>query len=78
MLSQAVDTIVINEIFWTWTARREQGWILAKIAREYGIKVVVAVCLTPLIYALHAIIVKRFGIDPEAHEGADKKESLAP
>lgn len=68
ILSQAVDTIVINEIFWNWTARREQGWILAKIGREYGIKLVVAIFLTPLIYALHALIVKRFGIDPEVHE----------
>ncbi|MFO0666952.1 MAG: queuosine precursor transporter [Polyangiaceae bacterium] len=69
ILSQAVDTIVINEIFWNWTARREQGWIVAKMAREYGIKVVVAIFLTPVIYALHAIIVRRFRIDPEVHDG---------
>ena len=70
VLSQAVDTIVINEIFWNWTAHREQGWILSKIGREYGIKVVVAIFLTPVIYALHGFIVRRFGMEPESHEGS--------
>ncbi len=81
ILSQLVDTITINVIFWTWTAGADPtsflgkmapgarwSWIFLKIFREYGIKVVVAVALTPVVYALHAAIVRFLRIEPEAHE----------
>lgn len=78
LLSQIVDTVVINCIFWGWTAASDPdgflgkmdsgarwGWIFQKIGREYGIKVVVAILLTPAVYGLHAAIVKGLRIEPE-------------
>ena len=82
LLSQIVDTVIINTIFWGWTAASDpQGflgkmtpsdrwsWIFRKIGREYGIKVTVAILLTPVVYALHAAIVKGLKIEPEKYEG---------
>jgi uncharacterized integral membrane protein (TIGR00697 family) len=84
VLSQAVDTVIINVVFWSWTAGSDPSsflarmepagrwaWILAKIGREYGFKLVVAGLLTPLVYALHGFIVQVMGIQPEAPEPLD-------
>jgi uncharacterized integral membrane protein (TIGR00697 family) len=81
LLSQIVDTVSINLIFWTWSAAKDPTsflgrmstgdrytWIGQKIGREYVIKLVVAICLTPAVYALHSAIVKGLKIAPEAHE----------
>jgi len=81
LLSQIVDTVMINVIFWTWTASADPtsflgkmssgdryAWVFAKIGREYMIKVLVAIVLTPVVYAIHNVIVKWLGIKPEAHE----------
>jgi hypothetical protein len=42
--------------------------LTAKIGREYLIKFVVAVALTPAIYALHEAIVRGLRVEPEKHE----------
>lgn len=81
VLSQIVDTVTINLIFWTWaastdassflgkmTSSERYAWIFAKIGREYVIKLIVAVLLTPAIYALHALIARWLKIEPEVHE----------
>ena len=81
LLSQIVDTVTINLIFWTWTASasptsflgkmaaaERYGWIFAKIGREYGIKVCVAILLTPAVYAIHELVVRVLGIAPAAAE----------
>jgi uncharacterized integral membrane protein (TIGR00697 family) len=68
ILSQIIDTVTINVIFWRWTASKEWGWIGAKIGREYMIKLVIAILLTPAVYAVHAFVVKVMGIEPEPHE----------
>ena len=80
LLSQIVDTVTINVIFWSWaatdptsflgqkTSSARWGWIFAKIGREYGIKLVVAIALTPVVYALHGAIVRWMRIEPEIHE----------
>jgi uncharacterized integral membrane protein (TIGR00697 family) len=68
IFSQAVDTITINIIFGRVTAGWGWGFIGAKVGREYVIKFVVAVGLTPAIYALHGAIVRGLGIEPEGHE----------
>jgi len=68
ILSQVIDTVTINVIFWRWTATKEWSWIGAKIGREYVIKLVVAILLTPAIYAVHEFVVKVMGIEPEPHE----------
>lgn len=88
VLSQIVDTVAINLIFWTWTARssadsflarmssaERYAWIFAKIGREYSIKLVVALALTPLIYAIHAAVVRGLGVEPErAAERASSRD----
>lgn len=81
LLSQIVDTVVINVIFWVWTAASDPtsflgkmtpsdrwAWVFAKIVREYGIKLVVAILLTPVIYAIHEVVVRVLKIEPEKHE----------
>jgi uncharacterized integral membrane protein (TIGR00697 family) len=68
IFSQAIDTITINIIFGRVTAGWAWGFISAKIGREYFIKFIVAVALTPAIYALHTSIVRGLGIEPEEHE----------
>ena len=81
VVSQLIDTVTINVVFWTWTAAGNAEsflgrlapadrweWILRKVVREYGIKVVVAVALTPVIYALHEAIVRRLGLEPTPPE----------
>ncbi len=68
ILSQLVDTITINAIFWGGVAGKTPGWIGAKIGREYVIKLVVAIALTPVIYALHSLIERALGITPAKHE----------
>jgi uncharacterized integral membrane protein (TIGR00697 family) len=86
LLSQIVDTFTINLIFWLWTASADPnsflgkmsaadryGWIFAKIGREYGIKVVVAILLTPAVYAIHGFVVRVLKIEPAAAEIRAKK-----
>ncbi len=71
LLSQLVDTAVINVVFWGGVADKTPAWIAAKIVREYLIKVLVAVLLTPVVYALHAFIVRRLALSPLPHGNAD-------
>jgi len=68
ILSQIVDTVTINVIFWRTTALQPWDWVWAKIGREYVIKLAVAILLTPAIYALHGAIVRVLRIEPERHE----------
>lgn len=65
ILSQMVDTVTINVIFWGGVAGMTPGWISAKILREYVIKLVIAIALTPAIYALHGAIIRFLGVSPE-------------
>ena len=92
LLSQVVDTVTINVIFWTWAAAADRtsflgamnssdrwSWIARKITREYVIKLVVAILLTPIVYAIHGFIVRALKIEPEKHEAraaqkAEKKQ----
>ncbi|MFO0679683.1 MAG: queuosine precursor transporter [Polyangiaceae bacterium] len=88
VLSQMVDTVTINVIFWTWAAAADPSsslgkmttsaravWIGSKIAREYGFKVVVAIALTPVVYAIHSFIVARLGVVPERHEETSRPKA---
>jgi uncharacterized integral membrane protein (TIGR00697 family) len=77
IVSQLIDTVTINVVFWSWTAASDKTsflgqlspamrwqWIYLKISREYIIKLVVAILLTPVIYALHGAIVRALKIEP--------------
>lgn len=81
LLSQIIDTAVINSVFWGWTAAAAPtsflgkmdfaarwSWIFAKAGREYGIKLVVAILLTPAVYGIHTFVVRVLKIEPESHE----------
>lgn len=81
VISQLVDTVTINVVFWTWSSAgspdsflgrkapaERWAWIFQKIGREYGIKVVVAILLTPVVYAVHGAIVSRLKLAPTAAE----------
>ena len=71
--SQVVDTFVINWLFWyvfpsVGNAQpRPLGWVTSKSVGEYLIKLVIAVGLTPAVYALHEMVVHRLGIQPHPH-----------
>jgi uncharacterized integral membrane protein (TIGR00697 family) len=68
VISQVIDTVTINVIFWRWTASKDWSWIGLKAGREYLIKLFVAIALTPAVYAVHALVVKGMKIEPEPHE----------
>jgi hypothetical protein len=81
VVSQLIDTVTINVVFWWWTASASPDsflgklpvgerweWIFRKVGREYGIKVVIAVLLTPVVYAVHGAIVRRLKLSPAAPE----------
>lgn len=75
LASQVIDTFVINVLFWWAIPRlmhnhpRDMDWVTRKSVGEYLIKFVIALALTPAVYGLHTFVVKRFGIEPEPHEG---------
>jgi uncharacterized integral membrane protein (TIGR00697 family) len=89
VLSQIVDTVTINLVFVNWSVAADpsnelaalsptalQVWIGQKIAREYGIKFLVALLLTPAVYAVHGAIVRWLRIEPEVHEVAPSSAAL--
>lgn len=62
VISQAVDTVAINFVAWTGVLGFDQ--ILNVIASSYAVKILIAIGLTPLIYAGHAAIERWFGLAP--------------
>ncbi len=73
LASQLIDTFVINLLFW-WVipnivhgSPRPLDWVSKKAVGEYVIKFFIAVLLTPIVYGLHGMVVRRFGIEPEPH-----------
>jgi len=66
-ISQLIDTIVINALVWGWAMSFNE--YVTIVLTSYVVKVTAAVAITPLIYALHALIETRFGIAPaDPHE----------
>ncbi len=63
LVSQLVDTVVIQ--FLAWTGKLAFEDIVKICLTSYLFKVLVAVGLTPVIYALHALVEKRLGLQPE-------------
>jgi uncharacterized integral membrane protein (TIGR00697 family) len=77
LASQVIDTFVINLLFWwgipmlTHGQVRPLEWVGRKAVGEYVIKFGIAISLTPAIYALHELVTRKFGIDPEPHAESD-------
>jgi len=59
-VSQLIDTITIN--FVAWSGMMGVGKILNIIYSAYGLKLLIAVALTPLIYLCHALLERGLGI----------------
>lgn len=70
--SQLVDTFAINFLFWSvlpamgGESARPLEWVTTKAVGEYGVKVLIALGMTPLVYGLHAFIEGRLGLAPAA------------
>ncbi len=67
-VSQLVDTVVISAMVWL-PKMSVSSWIDLVIT-SYLIKLTIAILVTPVLYALHALIEKRFGIEPAPAETA--------
>ncbi len=62
VVSQAIDTVVVSVVAWTGTLPPAK--IAALIATSYSVKLLVAIGLTPGIYAGHALVEKVLKIPP--------------
>lgn len=61
LASQWVDTLVVN--FGLWGGVKSTAFILTIARDSYVVKVLVALALTPLIYALHAVLGRALRIE---------------
>lgn len=60
--SQLIDTIAIN--FVAWSGLMNAGKIASIIYSAYGLKLLIAVGLTPLIYVCHSLVERGLGLQP--------------
>jgi queuosine precursor transporter len=73
VVSQVVDTFVINFLFWyvfpavSKAGPRALSWVTTKSVGEYVLKLFIAIGLTPLVYGVHELVVRRVGIHPHPH-----------
>lgn len=65
-VSQLVDTVIISGIIW-WNKVGFENYVVI-VLTSYVIKLTAAVVVTPIIYMLHDLIEKRYGIVPAAPE----------
>jgi queuosine precursor transporter len=61
-VSQLIDTVTIT--FIAWSGMLSVGKIVNIIYSAYGLKIVIAIALTPLIYLCHALVQRGLGIQP--------------
>jgi uncharacterized integral membrane protein (TIGR00697 family) len=61
-VSQLIDTITIN--FVAWSGMMSAGKIINIIYSAYGLKLMIAIGLTPLIYLCHTLVERGLGIQP--------------
>ena len=62
VFSQLIDTVVVQVVAWSGVLPAET--ILKIILTSYAVKLIVAVGLTPLVYAGHALLERRLGMKP--------------
>ena len=72
--SQLIDTIVITVVAW-WGTQSPSEMVMT-IYTAYGLKLLIAFGLTPLVYLTHALLEKRLGIKPLLL--SDEDNSTAP
>jgi uncharacterized integral membrane protein (TIGR00697 family) len=66
VVSQGIDTVVIQ--FLAWWGNLPVSTILSIIVTSYLVKVVVAIAVTPLLYAGHALVERGLGLEPARTE----------
>jgi queuosine precursor transporter len=64
LVSQLIDTLVVN--FVLLGGLKSVPFILGVVRDSYGLKILIAVALTPLIYLLHALVVRLLGARAES------------
>jgi queuosine precursor transporter len=62
LASQAIDTVTVNLVAWTGLMAFDQ--ILNIMLSSYAVKILIAIGLTPVIYAGHALIERMLGLTP--------------
>jgi hypothetical protein len=62
VVSQLIDTVVIQSLAWVGTP--QQSKLVNIIVTSYLVKLVIAIGLTPMIYAGHAFMERIFKMDP--------------
>ncbi len=76
VVSQLIDTITIT--FVAWTGERTTSEIVNIIYTAYGLKILIAFGLTPLVYLCHALVERRLGIQPIVLGDAPDDAAAAP
>lgn len=64
-ISQLFDTILIN--WWVWGEKMTPDEYISIVITSWVVKLAAAIVVTPLIYGLHVLIERRFGIVPDDH-----------
>jgi uncharacterized integral membrane protein (TIGR00697 family) len=67
-VSQLIDTFVISGLVWGWKLSLVE--YLTVVFTSYFVKLAAAIGVTPIIYALHSLIEKKYGIEPAPPEVA--------
>lgn len=62
VVSQLVDTVVVQQLAWTGLLSQAAIWDI--VFNSYFFKVLIALSLTPVIYAGHALLERRLGMHP--------------
>ncbi len=62
LASQLIDTVVIQLLAWYGTM--PLGKIFEVVGASYAFKIIVAICLTPLVYAGHTLVERSLGLTP--------------
>lgn len=75
-VSQMVDTVVIN--FVAWSGLMSTGKIIEIVFSAYGLKLFIAIALTPLIYVAHAVVERWLGLVPVVLDAEGEPRPLAP
>lgn len=77
LVSQLIDTFVIQLLAWSGTL--SMGKLFELVATAYVIKILVAIGLTPFLYAGHTLVERGLGIEPVVlDENGDPLEQPAP
>jgi uncharacterized integral membrane protein (TIGR00697 family) len=62
VVSQLIDTVVITVVAWSGGSVADK--IKNIIVTNYGLKLVIAIALTPMIYVCHGLVERKLGIPP--------------